>query len=195
MDKKKILGVKPYHYIYWLVIVLLLSVLVYMFVKLKQVSTDVPLQANETTTEIVPQQAVESDYEHSQKYYIIVFYGLVASILFFVTTPISKDHAHIIFSIIFCFTFSIVSLMKDHLTISQKISLILYLCAVPLTIVAVVFYHRREKEREIREMSSYRNQKRSSAIQNNSSATQNNSSTTQNNSSENQKKMMVSSHV
>ena len=144
MDKKKIIGVKLYHYIYSLVIVLLVLVLVYMFVKLKKVSTDVPLQANETTTEIVPQQPVESDpeldYKYSQKYYIIVFYGLVALILFFLTTPIFKNHTNILIPIIFCFMFSIVSLMKDHLTTSQKISLILYLCTVPLTIVALLYY-------------------------------------------------------
>ena len=149
MDKKKILGVKLYHYIYSLVIVLLGSVLVYMFVKSKKVSTDVPLQAIETTTEIVPQQPVDSDpeldYKYSQKYYIIVFYGLVASILFFLTTPIFKSYTNIIIPIIFCFMFSIVSLMKDHLTTSQKISLMLYVCAVPLTVVAILYYRNKNR--------------------------------------------------
>ena len=80
MDKKKILGVKLDHYIYSLVILLLVLVLVYMFVKLKQVSTNIPFQTNETTTETVPQQPVESEYEYTQTYYTI--FGTVDSVKF-----------------------------------------------------------------------------------------------------------------
>ena len=147
MDKKKILGVKPYHYIYSLVIVLLVLVLVYMFVKLKQVSTDVPLQANETTTEIVPQQPVESEYEHSQTYYNISMYFLITYIIvppvilsiFEMITAISKINfvdedtrgkvksTYIFPFLIISIVFSIISLIKDHLTKSQKISLMLYI--------------------------------------------------------------------
>ena len=148
MDKKKILGVKLYHYIYSLVIVLLILVLVYMFVKLKQVSTDVPLQANETTTEIVPQQLVESEYEHSQTYYNITMYCMMTYIVlpivmnciiamieaysriqfFFPEKTKSETIENIVFPfLIASIVFSIISLIKDHLTTSQKISLMLYI--------------------------------------------------------------------
>ena len=148
MDKKKILGVKPYHYIYSLVIILLVSILVYMFVKLKQVSTDVPLQANETTTEIVPQQLVASEYEHSQTNYNITMYCM----MIYIVLPIIVDciiamksaYSRIQYSsdktrlgtlekyfyfpfLITSVVFSIISLIKDHLTTSQKISLMLYI--------------------------------------------------------------------
>ena len=36
----------------------------------------------------------------------------------------------------------IVSLMKDHLTTSQKISLMLYVCAMHLSFVALFFYYK-----------------------------------------------------
>ena len=141
MDKKKIFGVKLYHYIYSLVIVLLILVLVYMFVKLKQVSTDVPLQANETTTEIVPQQLVESEYEHSQTYYNITMYCMITYIVLVTVIDLIikiiqynpektiKGTLEIIFFpfLITSIVFSIISLIKDHLTTSQKISLMLYI--------------------------------------------------------------------
>ena len=144
MDKKKIFGVKLYHYIYSLVIVLLILVLVYMFVKLKQVSTDVPLQANETTTEIVPQQLVDSEYEHSQTYYNITMYCFFTYVVlpeimkcinmmksdtgFVSEKTMQKAYEKYAFPfLITSIVFSIISLIKDHLTTSQKISLMLYI--------------------------------------------------------------------
>ena len=141
MDKKKILGVKLDHYIYSLVILLLVLVLVYMFVKLKQVSTNIPFQTNETTTETVPQQPVESEYEYTQTYYTIFAYCLITIILLFYYKKYIPNRQSIgPISVLVATVFGICSLIKDHLTKSQKIFLILFVCMLPFAILTVVLF-------------------------------------------------------
>ena len=139
MDKKKIIGVKLDHYIYSLVIVLLVLVLVYMFVKLKQVSTNIPFQTNETTTEIVHQQLVESEFEYTQTYYTIFGYCLITTILLIYYQKYIPNRQYIIVtSTLVANVFGIFSLIKDHLTKSQKIFLILFVCTIPFGIISSV---------------------------------------------------------
>ena len=142
MDKNKILGVKLDHYIYSLVIVLLVLVLVCMFVKLKQVSTNIPFQTNETTTEIVSQQLVESEYKYTQTYYTIFGYCLITTILIIYYNKYIPKALYIgQTSVLVTNVFGIFSLIKDHLTKSQKIFLILFVCTFPFTfIIAFLVY-------------------------------------------------------
>ena len=142
MDKNKILGVKLDHYIYSLVIVLLVLVLVCMFVKLKQVSTNIPFQTNETTTEIGSQQLVESEYKYTQTYYTIFGYCLITTILIIYYNKYIPKALYIgQTSVLVTNVFGIFSLIKDHLTKSQKIFLILFVCTFPFTfIIAFLVY-------------------------------------------------------
>ena len=146
MDKKKILGVKLDHYIYSLVILLLVLVLVYMFVKLKQVSTNIPFQTNETTTETVPQQPVESEYEYTQTYYTIFGYCLitvVSTIAYYEYLP--KQSSITVNLVLLANVFGICSLIKDHLTKAQKIFLILFVGTIPFVVFVFIIQFLVEK--------------------------------------------------
>ena len=139
MDKKKILDIKLDHYIYSFVVFLLVLVLVYMFVKLKQVSTNIPFQTNETTTETVPQQPVESEYEYTQTYYTIFGYCLITVVSTIAYYEYLPKQSSITFNLVLLANvFGICSLIKDHLTKAQKIFLILFLCFLPFTIFTLV---------------------------------------------------------
>ena len=146
MDKKKILDIKLDHYIYSFVVFLLVLVLVYMFVKLKQVSTNIPFQTNETTTETVPQQPVESEYEYTQTYYTIFGYCLitvVSTIAYYEYLP--KQSSITVNLVLLANVFGICSLIKDHLTKAQKIFLILFVGTIPFVVFVFIIQFLVEK--------------------------------------------------
>ena len=139
MDKKKILDIKLDHYIYSFVVFLLVLVLVYMFVKLKQVSTNIPFQTNETTTETVPQQPVESEYEYTQTYYTIFGYCLITVVSTIAYYEYLPKQSSITFNLVLLANvFGTCSLIKDHLTKAQKIFLILFVGTIPFVVFVFI---------------------------------------------------------
>ena len=146
MDKKKILDIKLDHYIYSFVVFLLVLVLVYMFVKLKQVSTNIPFQTNETTTETVPQQPVESEYEYTQTYYTIFGYCLITVVSTIAYYDYLPKQSSITFNLVLLANvFGICSLIKDHLTKAQKIFLILFVGTIPFVVFVFIIQFLVEK--------------------------------------------------
>ena len=146
MDKKKILDIKLDHYIYSFVVFLLVLVLVYMFVKLKQVSTNIPFQTNETTTETVPQQPVESEYEYTQTYYTIFGYCLITVVSTIAYYEYLPKQSSITFNLVLLANvFGICSLIKDHLTKAQKIFLILFVGTIPFVVFVFIIQFLVEK--------------------------------------------------
>ena len=162
MDKKKInSGVKLHHYIYSLVIVLLVFILVYMFKMLKQLPTEIPIHVIETRNEINYQEPVSppNDIFYINLIYVLIYCAFIQMSLILPTIIFKKEDikkmeetvqtfagkTYQIIYLLAAFVICIISLIKDSLTQSQQTIVVVFLVgtvSMPILLYILHWYNK-----------------------------------------------------